>query len=297
MLDRYLKNLSIEVEPFAICMLDMGWRLTLPGSPVAMLHFIVQGEGWVISSDGQRQRIGPNWLVVIPAGNVISLETRGQMLHELRIECAPEGPPVHRIRACNGGPLEMVVGCGTLNVRYGEAVGLFDHLSQTLVVDLSSIPEVPLLYQGILCEQAGSQLGSPVLQGAIMMQLLVYMFRKLSSDSESTLPWLAALDDPRLAAALDAIIENPGTHHTVESLAEIAHMSRSAFAKSFHEAFDHSPINLVNHIRMEQAAKLLGAGQVPVEQVASRIGFSSRSHFSQAFKKHTGMTPVEFRRG
>ncbi len=297
MLDRYLKNLSIEVEPFAICMLDMGWRLTLPGSPVAMLHFIVQGEGWVISSDGQRQRIGPNWLAVIPAGNVHSLETRGQMLHELRIESAPEGPPVHRIKAGNGGPLEMVVGCGTQNVRYGEAVGLFDHLSQILVVDLSSIPEVPLLYQSILSEQEGGQPGETVLQGAILTQLLVYMFRKLPSDSGTTLPWLAALDDPRLAAALDAIMENPGTHHTVESLAEIAHMSRSAFAKSFHEAFDRSPINLVNHVRMEYAARLLGTGKVPVEQVASRIGFSSRSHFSQAFKKHTGMTPVEFRRG
>jgi len=219
------------------------------------------------------------------------------MVHELEIKSAPEGPPVHRIKAGNGGPLEMVVGCGTLNVRYGEAVGLFDHLSQTLVVDLSSIPEIPLLYQGILPEPAGGQPGEAILQGAIMTQLLVHMFRKLSSDSESTLPWLAALDDPRLAAALDAIIENPGAQHTVESLAETANMSRSAFAKSFHEAFDRSPINLVNHVRMEYAARLLGAGQVPVEQVASRIGFSSRSHFSQAFKKHMGMTPVEFRSG
>jgi len=30
-LDRYLANLSVEVEPFALCMLDSGWRLTLPG--------------------------------------------------------------------------------------------------------------------------------------------------------------------------------------------------------------------------------------------------------------------------
>ena len=190
----------------------------------------------------------------------------------------------------------MVTGCGTVNVRYGEAVGLFDHLSQTLAVDLSSIPGIPLLYESILSEQEGGQPGEAVLQGAIMMQLLVHMFRKLSSDSKFTLPWLAALDDSRLAATLDAIIENPCTPHTVESLAEIAHMSRSAFAKSFHEAFNRSPINLLNHVRMEQAARLLETGQVPVEQVASRIGYSSRSHFSQAFKKHAGMTPIEYRR-
>ena len=295
MLDRYLKNLSVEVEPFALCMLDSGWRLTLPGPPVAMLHFIVQGEGWVTVANGLRQRISPNWLVVIPAGNVHSLETRSQMRHELRIENVPDGPPVHRIKAGNEGPLEMVVGCGTVDVRFGEAVGLFDHLGEALVVDLSAVPEVPLLYQGMLTEQAGGQTGESVLQGAIMTQLLVHMFRKLSTNNESTLHWLAALEDPRLAAALDAIMESPGAHHTVDSLAETAHMSRSAFAKSFHEAFDRSPISLVNHVRMEYATRLLSSGQVPVEQVASRIGFSSRSHFSQAFKKHTGMTPVEYR--
>jgi hypothetical protein len=32
MLDRYLANLS--VEPFALCLLQSGWRLTLPGTPV-----------------------------------------------------------------------------------------------------------------------------------------------------------------------------------------------------------------------------------------------------------------------
>jgi hypothetical protein len=44
-------------------------------------------------------------------------------------------------------PAEMVVGCGTLNVRYGESIGLFDHLSEILGVDLSAVPEIPGLFQ------------------------------------------------------------------------------------------------------------------------------------------------------
>ena len=63
-LDRYLANLSIEVEPFALCMLDSGWRLTLPGPPCAMLHFVVQGEGWLSCPDGTHKPIGPNWVIV-----------------------------------------------------------------------------------------------------------------------------------------------------------------------------------------------------------------------------------------
>ena len=295
MLDRYLKNLSIEVEPFALCKLDAGWRLGLPAPPVAMLHFVVQGKGWIISEKGGRQAVGANWLAVIPAGLAHSLETWQTVENELIIDCTPDGPPVHKIYACGRGPLEMVVGCGTLKICYGQAFGLFDHLESTLIVDLSSIPAVPLLYQAILAEQSHQQEAGAILQGAMMMQILVYMFRKLSDESDATLPWLVALDHPRLAVVLDAIMSDPGAHHTVESLAGRANMSRSAFAKAFHDAFDRSPMNFVNHVRMQTAAQLLESSHMAIEQIAIRVGYFSRTHFSQVFKKHTGLTPAEFR--
>jgi len=296
MLDKYLSNLSIEVEPFALCLLDTGWRLTLPGPPVAMLHFVVQGDGWVISPDGRRFAIGASSLAVIPIGAVHSLETNGRIDQELIIDCAPDGPPVHRIVAGENGPLDLVVACGTLQIRYGEAIGLFDHLKDLLVVDLSSVPEVPMLFQAILAEQSHLEPGGTALQGAMMTQLLVHMFRKLLEDSDYVLPWLAALDDPRLGRAIDRVMDDPSAHHTVESLADAANMSRSAFSEHFNAAFGRSPISFVNHIRMEQAARLLSTRHLPVDTVAHRVGFSSRSHFSQAFKKHTGHSPAEYRR-
>ena len=294
-LDRYLANLSVEVEPFALCMLDSGWRLTLPGPPCAMLHFVVQGEGWLSCPDGTHARIGPNWVIVIPTGRVHSLETREQFEHELRIDCTPSGPPVHYIVAGDNGPVEMVVGCGTLNVRYGEALGLFDHLSELLVIDMSGVPQVPGLFKMLMDEQAHDGPGKPVLQGAVMTQLLVYMLREVANQSESSLAWLSALDDSRLARAIDHIIEDPAVSHSVESLAEVACMSRSSFSKHFQEAFSKSPMSLVNHVRLERAAKMLNAGRFPIEQIGNRVGFSSRSHFSQAFKKHTGYSPAEYR--
>lgn len=293
-LDRFLANLSIEVEPFALCLLQSGWRLTLPGPPCPMLHFVVQGDGWLSLPCGTHKRLGPNWLIVIPRGAMHSLETPEMFDHELKIECTPSGPPVHYIRA-GESPIEMVVGCGTLNVRYGECIGLFDHLAEALVVDLSRIPEVPGLFQSLLQEQSNGAPGTPVLQGAIMTQLLVHMLRALSANSGSNLAWLNALSDPRLARAIDQILDDPAAPHTVESLADSANMSRSAFAKKFHDAFFKSPMKLVNQVRLERAAKILQSSALPVEHVAERCGFSSRSHFSRAFKSHTGLSPVEFR--
>lgn len=293
-LDRYLANLSVEVEPFALCMLQYGWRLTLPGPPCAMLHFVVRGEGWLSCPDGSHARLGPNWLVVIPTGTVHSLETPQDFEHELKIPCTPTGPPIHHIVA-GESPAEMVVGCGTLNVRYGESIGLFDHLSEVLVVDLSAIPDVPALFQALIQEQSNGAPGAPVLQGAIMTQLMVHMLRVLSSKSDSNLVWLNALGDPRLGRAIDQILENPSAPHTVESLAESVNMSRSAFAKRFQDAFFKSPMKLVNQIRLERAARMLSSSPWPVERIANSCGFASRSHFSKAFKKHTGLSPAEFR--
>jgi AraC-like DNA-binding protein len=293
-LDRYLSNLNVEVEPFALCLLQSGWRLSLPGPPCAMLHFVVEGDGWLSCPDGMHTPVGPNWLVVIPQGAQHSLETPENFEHELKIECTPTGPPVHHIVA-GESPAEMVVGCGTLNVRYGESIGLFDHLSEVLVVDLSSIPDIPGLFRSLIQEQSHADAGTPVLQGAIMTQLMIHMLRALSARPGANLTWLNALDDKRLAIAIDRIMEDPFAPHSVESLAESAHMSRSAFAKHFHDAFRKSPMSLVKHIRMERAAKMLNSTLLPVEHIGHRCGFSSRSHFSNAFKKHTGFSPAEFR--
>jgi AraC-like DNA-binding protein len=293
-LERYLSNLSVKVEPFAVCLLDRGWRLTLPGPPCAMLHFVVRGEGWLSCPDGTHMPIGKNWVIVIPTGTAHSLETQEKFDHELKIPCTPDGPPVHYIVAGESGPLDMTVGCGTLNIRYGEALGLFDHLTEMLVIDMSAIPEVNHLFSLMMEEQVADSPGKPVIQGAIMTQLLVYMLRKLGEQSESSLTWLNALDDPRLARAIDHILEEPGALHTVESLADVACMSRSAFSKHFHDAFSKSPMALVNHVRLERAAKMLSTGHSSIEQIGHRVGFSSRSHFSRAFKKHTGISPSNY---
>ena len=295
LIDRLLANLSVRVEPFVLCQLSSGWRMHLPGPPDVMLHYVLKGRGAVRGPDGKSRSIARSWLVVVPPRTVHILETEGKIRDELRITAPPAGPPIHAITAGAAATPDLVIACGVIHVRYGQSLGLFDRLREVLVVDLSGIAQVEAAFEGIFAEQSQAVAGGATMMGALMTQCLVHMFRRLPSEGQHALPWLVALKDRRLARAIDTILGDPAADHSVESLAAAASMSRSTFAEQFAAAFGRTPMSFVHHIRMQRAVELLEHGTLPVDQVASQAGFASRSHFSRAFKKHTGTSPNLFR--
>lgn len=294
LLDKLLSNLDIHVEPFSLCEVSSGRRLLLPGSARVMLHFVLAGSGFVTSAAGSVQPLAPCFLAIVPRRAKHSLEPQDGAVEECAIDLYPgslANPPV--ISTGSMEPPQMIVACGLVRVRYGAALGLFDKLDDVLVEDLSDIPQARTAFEAILAEQSDAGPGSEAMKAALMSQCIVYLLRRLCEDGTCSLPWLATLEDDRLARVLDRILQSPAESHTVESLAETASMSRSAFAETFTKAFGLPPMSMVRRIRMERALGLLERGDdLPMEAVARRVGFSSRSHFSRAFKKHFGVPPV-----
>jgi len=223
------------------------------------------------------------------------LETGAEIDDERQIESPPVGHLVHRVVAGSPEKKDFVVACGIVDVRYGKSLGLFDHLQEVLVVDLSAIPEVKASFESILREHDQQVPGNKAMTAALMTLCLIHLFRRLPSDGERALPWLLALQDRCLARVIDLMQEDPAGEHTVDSLAEVALMSRSTFASRLFSAFGRSPINFLHHVRMQKAAELLQMGSLTIDEVSSHVGFSSRSHFSRAFKKYTGTSPLAFR--
>ena len=91
------------------------------------------------------------------------------------------------------------------------------------------------------------------------------------------------------------MLDAPAATHSVASLACIAGMSRSTFAKEFAAAFQMTPMEFVAKTRLHHAAELLRSTAVPIKVIASSIGFSSRSHFSRSFREVYGTDPTNFR--
>jgi transcriptional regulator GlxA family with amidase domain len=88
----------------------------------------------------------------------------------------------------------------------------------------------------------------------------------------------------------------PERRWTVSSLARRAGMSRAVFARKFGVEFGRSPLRYLTEVRMERAAELLRASDLPLAEVAERVGYASEFAFNRAFKRHFLLPPGGYRR-
>jgi len=296
LLDHLLASLRVEVAPFAVCEVLRGWRLRMPPDGHVSLDFVVRGEGRLLGAGGQSFALREGTVFVAPPGRAVRVEPPEDQVDELQQAAnytRPEHGLLRRIDRSDDTSLMMV--CGAMRATYGGSIGLFDELRQPLVVDFGADPRMRSVFEGLLHEQAEPGPGSATMTGALMTQGLVALLRRLCEGGECSLPWLAALGDDRLVRALDLMLHAPDKPHTLESVARAAGMSRSTFSEHFSQTFGRTAMELLREIRLDRGAELLRSTDLTVERVAERVGLSSRSYFSRAFRARFGTDPASFR--
>lgn len=108
--------------------------------------------------------------------------------------------------------------------------------------------------------------------------------------------WLSAVHDPYLSQALSAIHSRPAYPWTVAELAERACLSRSAFHGRFSQVIGKPPLTYLTEHRMRLSAKNLEQADLSIKQVSERVGYTSETAFSQAFRRHYGVSPTLYRK-
>ncbi|CAI6084979.1 response regulator [Cohnella sp. JJ-181] len=94
--------------------------------------------------------------------------------------------------------------------------------------------------------------------------------------------------------AKDYICANLGQDLSVERCARQFNISPGYFSNLFKKVMGISHQQFVIHQRMERAKEMLVRGD-QVQEIASALGYEHRRYFSESFKKHTNMTPSEFK--
>ncbi|HEY4452633.1 MAG TPA: GlxA family transcriptional regulator [Solirubrobacteraceae bacterium] len=92
------------------------------------------------------------------------------------------------------------------------------------------------------------------------------------------------------------VLEDVAGVHTVEAMAERAHMSPRHFARAFRAETGTTPARYVERVRLEAARRLLEEGSQPISVVAATCGFATAETMRRAFLRTLAVGPAEYRR-
>jgi AraC-like DNA-binding protein len=89
---------------------------------------------------------------------------------------------------------------------------------------------------------------------------------------------------------------SPSLNLTVAEMADMVSLTPSRFAHKFTKEFEISPHAFLIKSRIEKAKQLLLNKDLSAAETGRRVGYENPYHFYKAFKKHEGLTPVQFRK-
>lgn len=99
----------------------------------------------------------------------------------------------------------------------------------------------------------------------------------------------------QLKPALEYIEKNYGAHISLETLARQTGLSPKYFCRCFRAIIHRSPIDYLNHYRIECASQLLTTSDMTVAEIAQRCGYNDSSFFIKQFRRYKNTTPHKYR--
>lgn len=100
-------------------------------------------------------------------------------------------------------------------------------------------------------------------------------------------------DREKIVKAREILLQHIGEPITIKELSRKVAINECYLKKGFKEMFGTTIFDFYQSQRMEHAKYLLYEKGLNVTEVSMLLGYSSISHFSTAFKKHTGLKPCE----
>jgi AraC-like DNA-binding protein len=201
------------------------------------------------------------------------------------------------VALCGGGGAPTTIVCGSMSFDRASLRPIAQLLPSFILMKAEQARTLALhdTMRALASEMAEQAPGSEIVATRLAEVLFIQVLRThIASGPERDKGWLRAIFDPQIGAALSAIHDRVSTPWTVESLAESAGMSRSAFAARFKELLGQTPLEYVTEWRMQKAMQLLEQRDKKLIDVARSVGYESDAAFSKAFKRVVGANPGEY---
>lgn len=158
-------------------------------------------------------------------------------------------------------------------------------------------PQIELIAQLMQAELQQGKCGTQLYLDSLANLLAIHLLRHYTAYPASLRAYEGGLAATKLRQVLNYISTYVEQDITLSDLAEIAGMSQCYFVSLFKQSMGITPWQYVVQQRLERAKGLLRQGELTLAQIAIGCGFNSQSHFTEQFRKATGVTPKRYRDG
>lgn len=124
--------------------------------------------------------------------------------------------------------------------------------------------------------------------------LLELVFVRLSERDNIT-EWNKRKQGDFVNEIIDYLDKNYAEPITLEEVADRFYMSQSTFSRFFKQETGMGPLKYLLSRRIGEAQSYLMNTDLSIGEVGSLVGYYDSSHFSSVFRKHTGLTPSQYR--
>ena len=231
-------------------------------------------------------------LHLLRSGELTIIDDKGhsQLLNEPTVLFFPT-PHAHRLIGDEQNPPQLV--CANIIYDQSTSNPIANALPALLCFKLSDCQKLKQTALSLFEEAFEDHCGRLPMINLLTNMFLIHVLRHVLNNNIMHYGLLAGLTHPQLSKVLHAIHDAPEQQWGLETMAELALMSRSKFAELFKRTVGQSPVDYLIDWRILIAKDLLKQNK-PVAVVANAVGYENGSALARVFRKKLGVSPKQW---
>jgi len=175
------------------------------------------------------------------------------------------------------------------------SLGLHSRVDQPFI---TAIPDTDRDYVTQLCNLLQQEANQPAIYQdamlqALLQQLLIWLLRARTDNKEES----NLSKSERKVRQFQQLIERHFTqYHQVSWYANEIRVSQAHLNQICREQSGENALALIHKVLLNEAKRYLVFADMPVAEIAERLGFSDPGYFNKFFKRKVGTSPATYRR-
>jgi AraC-like DNA-binding protein len=188
--------------------------------------------------------------------------------------------------------------CGHFNFNSPDFFPIFKELPECMHISTQTDNDIGWLKYLVIKmnqEAVNQSIGSRSYLSSLVELLFIDMVRYWLSRDDTNSIFLQAAKYPSVLKVLRIFHAKPEVNYKLDNLAALIGMSRASLHNKFTDALGVAPMVYLSRWRIYIASNLLVTTNLPIIEIALRVGYQSDSALSKKFKAEIGITPKKYR--